>query len=65
MARLNNKMTPSKRNPKNYKIANIWGGKTFTEKAREDSNLKIGGKIPSAANKAKELEEFEKRIRGY
>ena len=63
MARLNNKMKASPK-AKNLNVA-FWGKKTFTEKAREDSNLKIGGKIPSAANKAKELEEFETRGRGY
>jgi len=49
---------------KNMNVA-FWGKKTFTEKARENPNLKIGDKIPSAATRAKELEDIEKRIRGY
>ena len=40
MARLNNKMKASPK-AKNMNVA-FWGKKTFTEKAREDSNLKIG-----------------------
>ena len=63
MARLNNKMKASPK-AKNMNVA-FWGKKTFTEKARENPNLKIGNTIPSASNKAKELEDIEKRIRGY
>ena len=56
MARLNNKMKASPK-AKTIKVA-FWGKNNPVKKARENPNLKIGGKIPSAANREKEIEDL-------
>ena len=61
MARNISKMSRSPA-PKTMNVA-FWGKKNPVKKAREDPNLKIGDKIPSAANRARELKELEERLR--
>ena len=42
---------------KTIKVA-FWGKKNPVKKAREDPNLTIGDKIPSAAKREKEIEDM-------
>ena len=56
MARLNNKMKASPK-AKTINVA-FWGKNNPVKKARENPNLKIGDKIPSAAKREKEIEDM-------